>query len=243
MKIPRQRLHVGQKQTIPILTLLCILILGALAHAQTQAPTRSTNQVTAVPEIEAYCKELDAFKKTNPNLARFFGDVSSWDQSGMTLNAPSPKWKEFKSRKARESAGTGDNLYDVADIWIKDDKVVLAEFWFGSPSGDWSQNVIYYFRDDGTLAKMQSTYAGFNLNPFPNREEFGARLVQTRLYDANGKRLRKSLQCFDLGERPRQRKCSGDYSHHEGAVYLKVQRLPLYKLLNAQPKNTRPQPA
>lgn len=240
------RHHFYTYRAISILT-LSISTFGWLSQAQTrvpnqsrnQAPNQSTKQVTAIGSnrsldiaaIEAYCKELDAFKKSNPNRARFFGDVSSWDQSGMTLNAPSPKWKEFKSRKARESAGTGDNLYDVADIWIKDDKVVLAEFWFGSPSGDWSQNVIYYFRDDGTLAKMQSTYAGFNLNPFPNREEFGARLVQTRIYDANGKRLRKTLRCFDLGEKPRQRKCSGDYSHHEGAVYLKVQRLPLYKLL------------
>lgn len=244
------------------LTLLCIVALGVLAEAQAQtaqaqtptlqaqaqAPNPSTKQVTAaaghqnlgVAAIEAYCKELDGFKKRNPNRARFFGDVSSWDQSGMTLHAPAPKWKEFKSRKARESANTGDNLYDVADVWIKDEKVVLAEFWFGSPSGDWSQSVIYYFRDDGTLAKMQSTYAGFNLNPFPNREEFGARLVQTRVYDANGKRLRKSLQCFELGEKGRQRKCSGDYSHHEGAVYLKVQRLPLYKVLNSPSPNAPP---
>ena len=254
MKSPRHHLHASQ--TTPVLALLCIVALGVLAQAQTQtpsqstaqAPSKSTNQVTAaagrrnleLAAIEAYCKEVDAFKKSNLNRARFFGDVSSWDQSGMTLHAPSSKWREFKSRKAREAAGTGDNLYDVADIYTRDDKVVLAEFWFGSPSGDWSQSVTYHFRDDGTLAKMQSTYAGFNLNPFPNREEFGARLVQTRVYDANGKRLRKSLQCFELGEKGRQRRCSGDYSHHEGVVYLKVQRLPLYKLLSSPSPNAPP---
>ena len=220
-----------------LLMIFCILGFGVMTKAQTQPPDQPANQLTGVAAIEDYCKQIDAFKKNNPNGARFFGDVSSWDQSGMTLNAPSSKWKEFKSRKARESAGTGDNLYDVADIWIKDEKVVLADLWFGSPSGDWSQSVSYYFREDGTLAKMRSTFAGFNLNPFANQEEFGARLVQTRIYDANGKRLSKRLQCFELGEKGRQKKCSGDYSRYEGQVYLRVQRIPVYRLLNSQSLN------
>jgi hypothetical protein len=84
---------------------------------------------------------------------------------------------------------------------------------------------------------MRSTFAGFNLNPFADREEFGARLVQTRIYDANGKRLSKRLQCFELGEKGRQKKCSGDYSRYEGPVYLKAQRIPIYRLLNSHSLN------
>lgn len=231
------RLDSKHKRMSFFLIIFCILGFGALTKAQTQTPDQSANQRTGVAAIEDYCKQIDAFKKNNPNGGRFFGNVSSWDQSGVTLNAPSPKWKEFKSRKARESAGTGDNLFDVADIWFKDEKVVLADLWFGSPSGDWSQSVTYYFRDDGTLAKMRSTFAGFNLNPFGNAEEFGARLVQTRIYDANGKRLSKRLQCFELGEKGRQKKCSGDYSRYEGPVYLKVQSIPIYRLLNSRSLN------
>lgn len=219
-----------------VLIIFGILGVGVLTKAQTQTPDQSANQLTGVAAIEDYCKQIDAFKKNNPNRGRFFGNVSSWDQSGVRLNAPSPKWKEFKSRKARQSATTGDNLYDVADIWMKDEKVVMADLWFGSPSGDWSQFVTYYFRDDGTLAKMRSTFAGFNLHPFAP-EESGARLVQTRIYDANGKHLSKRLQCFELGEKGRQKKCSGDYSRYEGSLYLKVQSIPIYRLLNSQSLN------
>ena len=211
-------------------------ILSVLASAQTQDPVQSTKQVTGVVAIEAYCKELDSYQKRSPNQARWFGDVAPWDQSGTRLNAPAVQWKEFKSRKARESAASDNNLFDVADLWMRDGKVVIAEYGSSSPSGDWSQSVTYYFRDDGTLAKMRSVYAGFNLNPFANLEEFGARLVQTRIYDASGKRLQKRLQCFELNEKRRQRKCSGDYSRYEGKVYRTVQSMPVYRLLNSGSK-------
>ena len=223
MKRPQQTAHSNLKQTTQIVTILCILAV----LVQAQAPKQSTKGATVVADIETYCKELDAFRKRHPNEARIFGDVAS-------SNSPAPKWKEFKSRKAREAAATDDNLFDVADVWSKEGKVVIAEFGFGSPSGDWSQSVTYYFRDDGTLAKMQSIYAGFNLNPFNNPNEFGARLVQTRIYDTNGKRLRRTLQCFELNEKGRQRRCSGDYSRYEGDAYLKVQRLPIYSLLKSR---------
>jgi hypothetical protein len=208
------------KQTIQIASVLCVLSV----LVQSQDPEQSTKRRANEAAIEVYCKELDAFRKSNPNRARFFGDVASSDSK-------TPKWKEFKSRKVREAAATGDNLFDVADVWSKDGKVVVAEFGLGSPSGDWSQLVTYYFRNDGTLAKMRSSYAGFNLNPFNNKEDFGARLVQTRIYDTSGNRLSKTLQCFQLGQKGRQRKCSGDYSHYEGEVYKKVERLPIYRLL------------
>lgn len=223
MKRPQQTAHTSLMQTTQILAILCLLAV----LVQAQVPKQSTKGPTAVAAIETYCKELDAFRKSHANEVRVFGDVAS-------SNSPAPEWKEFKSRKAREAAGTGDDLFQVADVWSKEGKVVVAEFGFGSPSGDWSQSVTYYFRDDGTLAKMESVYAGFNLNPFNNPNEFGARLVQTRIYDPSGKRLRKTLQCFDFSEKPRQRKCSGDYSRYEGDAYLRVQRLPIYSLLKSR---------
>src|SRR4026209_2172719 len=127
MKRKGNSLDSNHNQVLLALILLCILAFGVPATAQTQTPAQPANQLTGLAAIEDYCKQIDAFKKNNPNGARFFGNVSSWDQSGMTLSAPSPKWQEFKSRKARESAATGDNLYDVADLWIKDEKVVLAD--------------------------------------------------------------------------------------------------------------------
>lgn len=233
MRSLESRLIKGLQSQISIgLAILCILGHITLNIAQTPSRGQATPP-SEVAAIEAYCKELDSYKKSNRDQARIFGNVASWDQSGLTLSAPSPKWKEFKTRKAREAASNGDNLYDLADVWVRDGKVVIAEFWSGSPSGDWSQSVVYYFREDGTLAKMRTTYSGFNVNPFSDPNEFGARLVQTRMYDTNGKLLQKRLQCFELGEKGRQRKCSGDYSHREGVIYKSVNRLPMYRLLNS----------
>src|SRR4051812_25530954 len=121
-------MNVRKRLKIPKTTSVVLMIVGMLsvvASAQTQDPAQSTKQVTGVVAIEAYCKELDSFKKRNPNQARWFGDVAPWDQSGTTLNAPAVRWKEFKSRKARESAATDDNLFDVADLWMRDGRVVI----------------------------------------------------------------------------------------------------------------------
>jgi hypothetical protein len=206
------------------MTILCAFGLLTPALARTPSP-RGPARTAGVAAIEAYCKALDGFKKRRP--ARVFGNVAAWDQSGLTLSEPTPEWREFESRRARQSAATGDNLYDVADVWVKDGKVVAADFEYGSPSGDWSQLVTYYYREDGTLAKTRNTFASFHIR---------GRIVKEIIYGADGKRLQTRLRCFELGEngRGRKKRCSGDYSTYDAGVYARVQSLPLYALLTSR---------
>ena len=114
---------------------------------------------------------------------------------------------------------------------MKNGKLVVAELNSETNSGDWSKFVQYYFRDDGTLAKMRTTFAGFMVFS----EHGGGRIVQERIYSSKGKLLQKRLHCFQLGKKHRPIKCSGDYSKYDGTYYRRAQNLLFYGLLKPGP--------
>ena len=191
------------------------LTLVTLIVAQTPSAVKPTTKSSEVAEIDAYCKELDDFKNSGRNRARILG--AELNQTEV------PKWKEFRSRRARGKAF----FEDVADVWMKNGKVVVAELNSETNSGDWSKFAQYYFRDDGTLAKMRTTFAGFMVFS----DHGGGRIVQERIYSAKGKLLRKRLHCFELGKKHRRIKCEGDYSNYDGTYYRRAQDLGFYGLL------------
>ena len=156
------------------------------------------------------------------NRARILG--AEVDQTGV------PKWKEFKNRRARGKA-SNYILDNVADAWMKNGKLVIAEFNFETNSGDWSKFVQYYFRNDGSLAKMRTTFAGFMVFS----EHGGGRIVQERIYDSDGKLLQKRLHCFELEKKHRRIRCSGDYSNYNGTYYRRAQNVAFYELLKSGP--------
>ncbi len=181
-------------------------------------PSPSPSEVST---ITSYCRELGIYAKRNPKQARFFGDISSYDQSGVTLNKPTEKWREFKTQKAREIATTEDNLYNTANVWLRAGNIVLAHFEYGSPSGDWSQFVSYCFRQDGSLAELENSFRTFNGS---------VRIEKQNIYNANGKRLRVTTRCFDL-QSGRKKRCGGNYAQYDADVFRKVQQLPTYHLI------------
>ncbi len=181
-------------------------------------PSPSPSEVST---ITSYCRELGVYAKRNPKQARFFGDISSYDQSGVTLNKPTEKWREFKTQKAREIATTEDNLYNTANVWLRAGNIVLAHFEYGSPSGDWSQFVSYCFRQDGSLAELENSFRTFNGS---------VRIEKQNIYNANGKRLRVTTRCFDL-QSGRKKRCGGNYAQYDADVFRKVQQLPTYHLI------------
>jgi hypothetical protein len=190
-----------------------LLALVTLIVAQTPSAAKPTTSEVAA--IDAYCKVLDDFKNNKRNHAHILGGEA--DETDVL------KWKEFKSRGEREKTF----FEDTADVWMKDGKLVVAELYSETNSGDWSQLVQYYFRDDGTLAKMRTTFAGFMVFS----EHGGGRIVQERIYSSKGKLLQKRLHCFELERKHRPLKCSGDYSKYDGTYYRRAQNLPFYGLL------------
>ena len=206
------------------------MIIGQTPDQPKPTGSPSTSSATNEPKpsptpseistVTSYCKELGIYAKRNPKQARFFGDVSSYDQSGATLNKPTEKWSEFKTQKARESATTKDNLYNTANVWLRAGNIVLAHFEYGSPSGDWSQFVSYCFREDGSLAELKNSFRTFNGS---------VRVEKQNIYNSSGKRLRATTRCFEL-ESGRKKRCGGSYAQYDADEFRKVQQLPIYRL-------------
>jgi hypothetical protein len=217
-------LKTRQKKASVVAASISILAFVTLTVAQTPSDATESSEVAA---IDAYCKELDDFKNSERNRARILG--AEVDQTDV------PKWKEFKSRRARGKAF----FEDVADVWMKNEKLVVAELNSETNSGDWSKFVQYYFRDDGTLAKMRTTFAGFMVFS----EHGGGRIVQERIYSSSGKLLQKRLRCFELEKTHRRIKCSGDYSNYDGTYYRRAQNLVFYGLLKSRPSRKMSQRA
>ena len=202
--------------------LLSALLLFALtisaavrAQQQQQSQTLSPSQPTGrVAEIEAYVKEVDQYIKANEKSARIFSDISSGTAGGPAT------WQEFKTEPEREKANTGENLNGNAYVWMRDGKVVGANFTLHSPSRDWVHYVMYYFRSDGTLAKSDSTL---------NTTYGDITVFRQDYYDSKGILLKGTTHCKDL-KTQRSKPC-GQYQEEPIPSYKTVSQLPFHNLL------------
>jgi hypothetical protein len=189
-----------------------VLIVSASASGQN--PKAGSARWAELTNIDSFAKKVDQFIKGNQKTLRIFANVSSG-----TSSAPD-QWREFKSEDERQNADTGENLNENANVWLHAGKVVGATFTFQSPSRDWAQLVMYYFREDGTLAKIQSRLNTFYGDMTVTREKF---------YGANGRLLRTTKTCFDLkSQKPKV--CAG-FTDESIPAFRSVQTLPFYKFL------------
>ena len=193
-----------------IVTLGSLLILTAsLAGQELQAAAPPKTGPTA---IASYTKPIDRFTKRNPRKRRIFGIIPGEEDKP-------DKWAEFKTVRQEVQA----NLEDSAHVWLRDHKVVAAKFSFTTPSGDWYHYVDYYFRADGTLAKIHA-----QLNTFASPDG-GIIVVRDKVYGSGGKLLHTATRYRDLkSQKPRKR---GEFMDQAIPVYQTVRDLPFYKLL------------
>jgi len=196
-----------------IAALLCLLaVIPQVVAQKKKANKQPTPQLAA---LETYCREVDSFIKRSKTHARIFANVASG------VERIPDQWQEFNTENERQAADNGENLNENAYVWIRNGNLVGANFTFQSPSRDWVQFVMYYFREDGTLAATKETFNTFNGNMSVDRE---------RVYDARGKLLRSSVKYSDL-QTGRARKAGKDFADEEATVYRSVQSLPFYGLL------------
>jgi hypothetical protein len=194
----------------PIVTACALALFVALLDAQSQAPKHS-----AIAAIDSYAKSVDSFIKLNPNALRIFANVASGTDKGPD------RWRRFRSEAERQEAESGHNLNETAFVWLKAGKVVGANFTFQSGSRDWAHFVMYYFREDGTLAKIRAQLNTFYGNISVMREQ---------VYSSSGKLLRKTTRYLDL-ESQEPRRPTADFQDEPIPVYRRVRDLPFYKLL------------
>jgi hypothetical protein len=180
-------------------------MLAANAICSTQAAA----QKPALVSINSYANQVDRFSKRNPK--RVFANVTKPENEA-------DNWREFKTAAELEN---GEATFDEsAFVWQKMGKVVAANFTFTSQSGDWAQYVNYYFREDGTLAKIHQRLNTFYGNLSVIREKF---------YDTRGRLLRTSTRYLNLrSQKPAK---SRDFMDEPIPLYLRTRDLPFYKLL------------
>lgn len=165
-------------------------------------------QPTAIAAISSYTTQVDRF--IGHHQGRIFANAVTEDEQD--------HWREFKGVGELQRSET---LYpEQAHVWLKRKNPVAVRFALTSLSGDWIHYLYYYFREDGTLAKLQSRLNTFHGN---------VTVIRNKFYDAEGKLLRTTTRYFDLHSqkpiRPR------DFMDDEIPVYLRVQDLPFFKLL------------
>jgi hypothetical protein len=185
----------------------------ANAWAQRSAASRGSQNPSGVAAIEAYARELDAYARRNARRGRLFADTANYEDGS------APRWQEFRTQRALERAES----YSVATVWPQaTNEALVARFVLSSPSGDWAQYATYYYRSDGTLAKLHSELRTFMGDLI---------VIRDRLYDSGGKLLQEKTRYLDLNTRKPKKVEAGSFMDVPLEVYAKTNALPFYSLL------------
>jgi hypothetical protein len=200
-----------------LFTLLLVVLLLTLPVGQQRDVSAQANQAS-VATIDAYARGLDIYVKRNARAARYFADTSSYEQE----NAPE-RWREFKTKSLLDAAWKDGKTYKSADVWFNQSgELVVASFNFSSPSGDWAQYMMNYYRKDGTLAKTNAELRTFMGDVVR---------IHDRLYDENGKLIKEQTRFLDLQTRKPKRIKQDEFMDMEAPLYAKTSTLPFYSLL------------
>lgn len=169
-----------------------------------------------IKTIDAYVKKTDAFVKRNKNPSLVFADTAFEGKS---------KWKQFASEKALEKFREKTETYEIIYAWKQTGRIVETSSTLFSPSGDWAQYVYHYFRENGSLAKVESDFRSFN----------GDIIIEQEIYfDAKGKQLKKTTRYRDLKTKKFKKVDpeSGIPSMGKFQIFKTAKKLPFAHLLN-----------
>ncbi|HEX8735327.1 MAG TPA: hypothetical protein VF721_08405 [Pyrinomonadaceae bacterium] len=174
-----------------------------------------TDKKAEIKRVDAYCKTVDAFVKKYNGPHLVFAGISDENEN-------KPKWKKYNSEKEFKKAQETVGFYDIAYVWQKNGKIVMTNFTFSSASGDWVHYVYQYFREDGTLAKVEA-----QLNTF-----YGNLTVLRDFYfNRNGKLLRKTAKYLDLKTKKPKKPDKQNFYDKEVNIFKKTNSLPFNSLL------------
>jgi hypothetical protein len=192
-----------------------ILLSCGLVSAQTSKKAETLR-------IEAYCKQVDKFVKKLKSPHLVFADTADYNEKDK------PKWRKFASEKALEKfRETTAETYSISYNWLKNGKIIKSNFTLFSPSGDWAEYVLHYFREDGTLAKAEQEMRTFNEDLI---------LIQNFYFDRKGKLQKKTVKYLDLRSKKPKKTTKEFLSQIKDYIsqadyYKKLSELPFAKLL------------
>jgi|CXWL01.1.fsa_nt_gi hypothetical protein len=195
------------------LNIICVLIMF-LTALSFELPA----QASEVKKIDAYCKAVDAVRKKRKSPELVFADIAD-------MNEDKEKWRKFASEKALEKFRETTETYSIAYNWRNGGKIVASNFTLFSGSGDWAKYVYHYFREDGSLARVESELRTF----------YGDFIViRRRYFDTGGRQISSSIKYLDLKtkkpKKPEDGGVMGD-DPKEIDYYRKTSKLPFAHLL------------
>ena len=187
-------------------------IFLALLPGFTANPPAANAQTTCAQEvanIQAYTKKIDKLIKQGQSMA----SKRTFARHPSDANEHAGKWIEVRGNVETSNAA----FAETASEWSLAGNVIAAQLVIQSVSGNWVHRVLYYFRDDGTLARISSTLDS----------SLGARIVvREQFYDRKGVVLSKSSQRYTL----RAKNKSGHESVDEPLpVFMTPGDLPFYR--------------
>lgn len=161
-----------------------------------RAVAPSSTAAASTETIDQFCDGLTPMTKERRHR-RLFGlfQKDDRDRGG---------WIEFKREQDLNAAVKTDHVFEMAQVWSRDDGATAVSMRFTSGSGDWFHFVEYCFRVDGTLARLHSSLNTFNAaDKDPEKEVDGAIRVRDRYFDSSGKQIKVTKRILDLqSERP-----------------------------------------
>lgn len=173
------------------------------------------DKTAEIKATDAYVKKIDAFVKKNKSPQLVFADTAYEGKA---------KWRQFSSEKALDKFREKTETYEIIYVWKQVGRIVETSSTLFSPSGDWAQYVYHYFRENGTLAKVESDFRSFNGDII---------IEQSLYYDTKGKQLKKTTQYRDLKTKKFKKvdPKSGIPSMGKFEVFKTTKKLPFAHLL------------
>jgi hypothetical protein len=210
----------NEMRTLPVVTIL--LLLSTTLTASTD-PIPSKDKIGP---IVAMCANIDKGVEKNTLSIRYFVNLGGSDKPD--------RWKEYPSLKACNRA-CENGCDDSAVVYFQDKKLILADCSFSSRSGDWAMYVMYYYRNDGTLAKAEIDSRRFGCleNDSFDSDTFLGQAKWDEFFDVKGKPLHKTpTRYFNMDTKKRLQKLYGFGSMlDDRPIYLKPTELPFNEFL------------
>jgi iron uptake system EfeUOB component EfeO/EfeM len=170
--------------------------------------------VAQVSAIEKEVSTIKQFRSQKTSVKRFAANLIGQGEK-------ESKWRIFKNEAELEKENIGDNIGESANVWLKNGQVVTASFTIQTESGDWIHFITYYYRKDGTLAKIEA-----QLNTFYGNQT----VLRNRYYSQRGELLKQSDEYRNLRTKQKN-KPNENFIDEPIPNYLNVSQLPFYALV------------
>ncbi len=175
-------------------------------------------------EINQSSTAIDSASKSGALPSRSFA-VLSVDQP----NA----WVEYPTETSMETAAPKGFLRRAL-VYFQGPSPILVSLELKSPSKDWVQYLRYYFREDGTLEKINIDFRRFGAyeEGKSNDQQFLVKVLRDRFYDPRGKCIKKSkARCFNMSTGAQVR--DAVFTDEAWPSYARLDQLPFFPLIQA----------